>query len=260
MDSQSLALQYGTSANLAARIALHKRCSTNGYGLQRWVFDRLKLVPGQRVLEVACGTGSLWRDNLGRIPAGLRLTLSDLSVAMLRTTGEALQGAPAAFVACALPDLPLNDAPFDVVIANHMLYHVADRQRGLRELRRVLRPGGLLFATTNGREHLRELKQLMLDFGIEGGDISASFTMENGEEQLRGVFADVQRDDYPDQLHVTDPDLLLAYIASMNAAASEIVQARSEEMREVIEERIARDGAFEIVKVTGAFVAHAGDR
>ena len=63
MDSRAIALQYGTSANLAARIALHQRCSTNPYGLQRWVFDRLGLTPGQRVLEVACGTGSLWREN-----------------------------------------------------------------------------------------------------------------------------------------------------------------------------------------------------
>jgi SAM-dependent methyltransferase len=255
MDSRSIALQYGTSANLAARIALHKRCSANGYGLQRWVFDRLDLVSGQRVLEVACGTGSLWRDNLDRIPAGVRLTLSDISTGMLETTEAALQGTPAGFVACAMPDLPFAAGVFDLVIANHMLYHVAELQKGLAEIRRVLRHGGSLFATTNGREHLRELKELMRDFGIEGGDVSASFTMENGEEQLRGVFGDVQRDDYPDSLHVTDPELILAYMASMNEHASDIVQARSEEMRAVIEERIAREGAFEIVKITGAFVA-----
>ena len=62
----SLAAQYATSANLAARIALHQRCSTNTYGLQRWIFDRLDLREGERVLEIACGTGSLWRENADR--------------------------------------------------------------------------------------------------------------------------------------------------------------------------------------------------
>jgi SAM-dependent methyltransferase len=252
-----LSLQYGTSANLAARIALHKQCSTNGYGLQRWIFDRLGLASGQRVLEIACGTGSLWRDNLDRLPPGLGLVVSDISLGMLSTTREALgpHAAATRFANCALPDLPFADASFDLVIANHMLYHVAERERGLREIARVLRPGGSLFASTNGREHLRELKELLRDFAIDAGDISASFTLENAEPQLRLVFANIQRDDYPDSLRVTDPDLLLGYMASMSAEASAVVRARSSELREVIEARIGREGAFHIGKVTGLFRA-----
>jgi SAM-dependent methyltransferase len=255
-----LSLQYGTSANLAARIALHKECSTNGYGLQRWIFDRLGLAPERRVLEIACGTGSLWRDNLDRLPPGLRLTVSDISRGMLDTTREALgrHAAATGFLNCALPDLPFADDSFDLVIANHMLYHVGERERGLREIARVLRPGGALFASTNGIDHLRELKDLMRDFAIDAGGISSSFTLENGETQLRQVFADVRRDDYPDSLVVTNPDLLLGYMASMSAVASTIVQARSAELRAVIEARIAREGAFQIGKVTGAFVARHG--
>lgn len=250
MDRKAIEEQYRSSANLAARIALHRECSTNAYGLQRWIFDRLSLAPGQRVLEIACGTGSLWLENRDRIPRDLRLVLSDLSPGMVETTRRAVPGA-AAYVACALPDLPFGDDFFDLVITNHMLYHVDERQRGLREIRRVLRPGGMLFAATNGREHLREIKALMSDFGIEGGDVSASFTLENGEEQLRQVFGDVRRDDYADALRVTDPELLLGYIASISPR----VEAHRQEMRAAVAARIAADGAFYVVKSTGAFAA-----
>ena len=248
MDRTAIKQQYGTSANLAARIALHRQCSTNPYGLQRWIFDRLALAPGQRVLEIACGTGSLWLENRDRIPRDLRLVLSDISPGMIETTRRAVPSV-AAYVACALPDLPFGGDFFDVVIANHMLYHVEERQRGLREIRRVLRRGGTLLAATNGREHLREIKELMSGFGIEGGDVSASFTMENGEEQLREVFSEVRRDDYPDALRVTDPELLVRYIASITPRA----EALEREMRAAVAARIAADGAFHVVKSTGAF-------
>src|ERR1041385_7556165 len=152
MDREAIKEQYRSSANLAARIALHRECSTNPYGLQRWIFDRLALGPGQRVLEIACGTGSLWWENRDRFPRDVRLILSDISPGMVETTRTAVPGA-AGYAACALPDLPFGDGLFDLVIANHMLYHVADLPRGLREIRRVLRHGGTLFAATNGSEH-----------------------------------------------------------------------------------------------------------
>jgi SAM-dependent methyltransferase len=248
----SLGSQYATSANLAARIALHQRCSTNAYGLQRWIFDRLDLHGGARVLEIACGTGSLWRENADRRPAGVTLVLSDFAISMIRTTANVVD---ADFVNCALPELPFASATFDRVIANHMLYHVDDRVQALAEIRRVLRPQGVFFATTNGIDHLRELKELMREFAIDGGDISASFTLENGEAQLRSAFDAVERDDYLDALRVTDPELLLDYIASMTEGGAAIVEAQRGEMRARIEERIARDGAFAIRKSTGMFTA-----
>ncbi len=260
MDQKSIAAQYATSANLAARIVLHERFSTNPYGFQRWVFDRMNVSEGERVLEVACGTGSLWRENLDRIPADLRLVLSDFSVGMLDATEAALgPTAPAAkFIACALPNLPFDDGVFDLVVANHMLYHLQDRVEGVTEIRRVLGRGGALVAVTNGRDHLREIKDLMREFGIDPGNVSDSFTLENGEEQLDRAFENVRRDDYENSLRVSDPDLLIAYIASLGSPAREVVEARHQEMRAVIEARIARDGTFDVVKSTGLFVARNG--
>jgi len=253
MDPHTVTLQYSTSTNLGARIALHERYSTNPYGLTRWIFDRLHLTSGQRVLETACGTGNLWRTNRNRIPPGLSLVLSDRSRGMVETTRKA--AGPASFVVCALPELPFMDECFDLAIANHVLYHVAQRERGLGEIRRVLRRGGTLFATTNGETHMRELKEVMQAFAIEGGDFSLPFTLENGEAQLRRVFPQVHREDYPDSLRVTEPELLIEYMASFSPSACHAVAAHRDALRAALESRIQRDGAFHITKSTGAFTA-----
>jgi SAM-dependent methyltransferase len=220
--------QYDTTKNLDARIALHQRFSTNPYPFQRWVFDRLQLIDGQQVLEVGCGTRRLWIENEDRIP-DVALMLTDASIAMRPQ------------LVCALPELPFAGGTFDVVIANHMLYHVEERERALREIKRVLRNGGLFFATTNGRDHLRQIK----DLAPEGADVSSAFTLENGEAQLRRMFPHVLREDHADSLHVTEAEPLIAYIASITRR----------DCRAEIEARIARDGAIDITKSTGAFFA-----
>src|SRR5688572_5445029 len=200
-----------------------------------------------RVLEIACGAGSLWRENGDRVPKNVNIVLSDFSIGMVQTTKSIMPDA--AFVTCALPTLPFASARFDLVIANHMLYHVADRQQAFAEIRRVLRPNGALFATTNGIDHLREIKELLRELDAPD-DISAAFTLENAETQLRGVFDNIERDDYIDSLRVTDADALVRYIAS--------VSPRANEVRSVIERRIASDGAFHVMKSTGSFIARNG--
>lgn len=254
MDRLSIAQQYASRANLAARIGLHQRCSANPHGLQRWVFEALELAPRARVLEIGCGMGSLWHENLDRLPDDLDLVLSDPSSHMLDATRDALRGTPAQLVCCALPELPFADGSFDHVVANHMLYHVDELQRGLHDIRRVLRPGGTLLAATNGVTHLNELKDLMRLFAIDGTDVSASFTLENGEAQLRGVFPQIRRTEYVDALRVKDPDLVLDYLASISTEAAGVVAARRATLRSAIQARM-RDGVFHVMKSTGAFSA-----
>src|SRR4029078_7030536 len=58
-------------------------------------------------------------------------------------------------------ELPFADGSFDVAVAAWMLYHVPHLDRGLSELARVLRPGGILVAVTNSRYHLLELRELV---------------------------------------------------------------------------------------------------
>lgn len=137
-----------------------------------------------RVLEVGCGWGELaaWivRDT------GAELIATDLSPRMVELARKAGADARVADV----QELPFEDGSFDAVVAAWMLYHVPDLDRGFAEIARVLRDGGVLFATTNSRYHLQELRDL-----IGSGPLPSKFTREDGRDQLLRHFAAVDRID-----------------------------------------------------------------
>ena len=139
-----LATQYRDAGNLNARIALHARFSTNPYGWMRWAFEQMRLAPGERILEVGAGPATTWQKNLGRVPPGCDITLTDLSPGMVEAAEQNLRGSYPHFKVqvANVESLPFGDAGYDVVVANHMLYHVPDLAKGLSEIRRVLKPGG----------------------------------------------------------------------------------------------------------------------
>lgn len=102
-----------------------------------WVFERAL---GGRVLEVGAGTGK----NLRYYPEGGRVVATDLSSGMLARAMEKSGGrsAPVWFVVTDAEDLAFKDGAFDRVVVTCVFCSVPDPVRGLREVRRVLRPGG----------------------------------------------------------------------------------------------------------------------
>lgn len=237
--------QYRTADNLQARIALHERFSTNPRPFPEWVFDRLEFPAAAEILEVGCGNGNLWLANRDRIPRGWRLTLTDFSEGMLSEARRRL-GGRAAFRVADAQELPFADESFDAVIANHMLFHVADRGRALAEIRRVLRPGGSLVATTNGRGHLRELRWLVDE--PEDDAWFERFGLENGAEQLEHFFADVEAERFPDSLKITQRDPLVAYVQSLGDRVRDLDQIAVR-----TDAAIAQEGAWHVTKSVGLF-------
>lgn len=233
--------QYRTAQNLETRIALHERFSTNPESFPRWIFDRLPLDSAADVLEVGCGNGNLWYANLDRIPPGLRLTLTDFSEGMIGEARARLGGL-ATYGVADVQELPFADASFDLVIANHMLFHVPDRERALDEIARALRSGGDVVATTNGRDHLRELR-------VPGSEQwSRNFGLENGPAQLARHFVDVEVELFPDSLEVTEVEPLLDFVRSLVTPATDGGLAR---LAADAEASIAREGSFRVTKATG---------
>jgi ubiquinone/menaquinone biosynthesis C-methylase UbiE len=258
--------QYAHAGNLAARIRLHEQYSTNKESMQRWQFDRLlKAVPAEaNVLEVGCGRGDLWKQNADRIPAGWDIRLSDLSAGMLedcqRHLGEELTKR-FAFEEINVEEIPYPDQSFDVVIANYMLYHVPDLPQALREIRRVLKPGGMLFAMTNGEKHLVDLEQLVDRFNDREGDgfglmgIRFAFTLQNGIQYLEPYFSNIQREDFESSLHITQLQPLLNYIASSMVSMDVMEQPNARALIAELRHRLDTDGAIDIGKETGLFIA-----
>ncbi len=246
--------QYRNSSNLQARIDLHARFSTNTYGWFRWIFDHLQLPSQAHVLELGCGPGLLWRENLGRSPAGWDITLSDFSPGMLQQAHDNLRdaGRPFTFALVDAQDIPFADDSFDAVIANHMLYHVPDRPRAFAEIRRVLRPDGRLYAATNGAAHLQELEALLPESRFDFSH--NTFGLENGGAQLAPWFPNIALHRCDDALVVHEAEPLIAYLLSLRAA-SDLDDAERAAITEQVEREMAAHAVIRITKDSGLFEA-----
>ena len=117
--------------------------------------------PGDRVLDAACGTGDLALADL-RAGAGA-VTGLDFSPRMLERARR--KAAEVEWVEGDLLALPFGDAVFDAATIGFGIRNVADLELGLRELRRVLRPGGRLaiLEITRPRGPLRPFFELWFD-------------------------------------------------------------------------------------------------
>lgn len=250
--------QYKTSSNLTDRATLHDRFSTNPYRWMRWVFDQYDLPEDASVLELGCGPASLWRENLDHIPKGWDIVLSDFSPGMLEEAKEHLQagGRTFRFEQIDAQDIPFENNTLDAVIANHMLYHVPDRQKALSEIQRVLKPGGRLFAATNGGGHLCELREIVEKVIPNAYDNSGKpFALENGAEQLEPWFESIEVRRQETGLRVTEVEPLIDYITS----GRQMSDAEIDQVREIIEAEIGEKGAIDITKESGMFLAKKGN-
>jgi ubiquinone/menaquinone biosynthesis C-methylase UbiE len=107
--------------------------------------------PGTRLLDVACGTGIVARLAAERVgPTGTVAGL-DPNPAMISVAREAASAAPSiAWHEAPAEAMPLPDESVDVVLCGQGLQFFSDREAGLREMRRVLVPGGRMLANMPG--------------------------------------------------------------------------------------------------------------
>jgi SAM-dependent methyltransferase len=197
---------------------------------------------------------------MDRVPEGWDIILSDFSPGMLDKARYNLlnQPHPFTFKVIDAQSIPYESDCFDAVIANHFLYHVPERQIAFSEIRRVLKPGGHFYTSTIGDAHMNELPRLLARFDAHAEDILASedfpFTLENGADQLEKFFSEVQIRRYPDELRVTNADMLAEYIFS--TLRREYVLDRREDFTRYLKQEMAvNNGVITIKKDSGLFLA-----
>ncbi len=261
--------QYRSADNLQARINLHRAFGTNGYPWQRWVYDHLGVKPGHKVIEIGCGPGGLWYENVALIPGQTSLFLGDLSIGMVQTALKNLCQNRAELknmdfsqqgFCVDVQHIPYAEASFDLVIANHMLYHAPDINQAISELRRIVKADGKVITATNGVGHMRQIGQLIGNLlpGYRDGHRSQvrRYALENGPQLLLNSFRKVETIVYEDNLQVTSVQPLLDYIRSLWDTVDPRDHHVQEQIVNQVQSEIDQKGFYLIEKSQGMLVAY----
>ncbi len=247
--------QYKNAKNLNDRIRLHEKYSTNKQGWFNWLFEKIDFSKVNRLLELGCGNGKLWQEN--KIDLRNReIFLSDISEGMVEEVRNKL-GSDFNCIVADAEKIPFKDAYFDSIIANHVLFYLNDLNQGLKEISRVLKPNGVLYCSTYGKSHMKEITDIVQSFdsriNLSNHSLYDVFGLENGEDILKKYFKSVQRMDYQDSLEITESKPLIDYIMSCHGNQNEILGPKLNEFKEYIEEILKKDGKIVVTKEAGLF-------
>jgi len=262
-DSSWVREHYATQDQLKVRILTHEIYSQPKIEFAGWVLDQATWQGTETVVDIGCGAGVYLHQARQRCR---RYIGGDLSLGML-------QSLPVGNYKLLNLDamlLPFARDAVDVILANHMLYHVPNIRTAVSQFQRVLKPGGRLIAATNSSFNLLELKELMqttaAHFGIAqqlastSADFVWPFTLENGRDFLSNAFSVVERYDLTSALVFPTAEPLLAYIDSIrDLYLSFLPQPVTwsiflEAVQRRLEDLLRENGEIRVRKHAGVFV------
>lgn len=251
-SEQVVKAQYKRPENLNTRISIHQKYSVNKQGFGPWIVAHYALHSSMKVLELGCGTGNMWVGHLDLLQ-GSQLVLTDFSQGMLEAAQAHLGQHPGvSYELVDIQSIPYPDHTFDMVLAHMMLYHVPDLDKGLNEVRRVLKPGGKFHCATYGEQGLlAHLARILHDSALDTA--SKAFTLQNGQGILEKHFDNVQRFTYEDALAVTNLDDLVDYLDSLPSRAPLDAKERGS-VKQLLSQHMT-DGVLMLPKEYGMFTA-----
>lgn len=266
-DSDQLRRHYASDSNLRVRHETHHKYTIPERSFVEWALSCYGWRGNERVLDVGCGPGLYYRI-LHQMHPDIDYTGLDYYTGMVRNhpanPGLVLQGDAA--------NLPLPENAYDVVMANHMLFHIQDIEGAIREFRRVLKPGGVLMVATNSVQTMPELQVLLRRAIVlltrQGAAQvrapslpSDRFALENGTRALARYFYAVVRHDLPSQLVFPEVEPAMTYLESTrDLRESQLPDDVTWEdvmmiMRQQINQIIKHLGELAISKLSGVLMA-----
>lgn len=256
---------YDTDESYKTRTRIHDLYSIPKVDFVDWVLARYDWHGNEHILDLGSGPGLYFEQVRARLPRG-RLVGADLSIGMARKAKKA--GDADLVVNADAQDLPFKKRTFDVILANHMLFHVPDIDQALHEIHRLLKPTGSLIASTNSRDTMPELEQLIRYsyslLGARNVDIDARpyhFYLEDGTMHLSRHFFAVARHDLSTAFVFPSAQPAIDYVNSTRALRESLLPPGIHwddfisVLGNQIQRRINHFGEWVVNKLSGVLIA-----
>lgn len=260
--------QYQNETNLRNRINIHEY-STAKVGFYPWMFEKLQLKAGMRVLDIGCGNAAFWKAMAPQLPEKLELHLTDYSDGMLESAEKTLKEIQVSFpekqLTCFFDKrdaekftYPTNG--FDRIMANHMLFCMKKETRPdlYQTIFGLLKKGGIFSCSLIGKESNRELHNFLKKYypAIKIPAEKFDIFLETAQEELKPFFSDIAWWEQDNDLLVPDSELVFNYVSSYSKEAAEILRKDRVKFLKLVEEQKNSEGLFYIHKSTGMVVCH----
>jgi ubiquinone/menaquinone biosynthesis C-methylase UbiE len=146
--------------------------------------NRIDLRQVKNVLEIASGTGRVTKHLSEKLPLGAKLTATDLNLGMIALAAQRITNENIDWHTADMQALPFEDNVFDLVVCQFGIMFPPDRVKALKEIRRVLKPGGQLVFNTWGPIEQNHAWQITSEVVNSFMGNTASDTFRNGPFSL----------------------------------------------------------------------------
>ena len=257
-----------TTNDLLTRIDIHQKYG--GRDIDQWMLDILPLQKGMSILDVGCGAGKQCFAFYHQLKGDCQITGGDVSPELLSQAGKenAKFGNPVSFMELDFNQtFKLTSAQFDLVSCCFAIYYAADIPFTIREMHRVIKPGGRLFTTGPMPENkllfydiIREATQKPIP-PMPGSSRYGSEILSTIQSQ----FSQVDLHIFENPLTFTEVDPFIAYTrASLSEDRklwSTFFQGKEDferimgQITAVASRRLKQEGQLVMTKVVGGFIA-----